>query len=104
MEIANNKGSVKMKLQGIFNMSFGKTFFVGEVMDNEFITGSSIWDIYVNNVYLKTIEFESENLLLKRQEHASRSFSYDGIFDKSTLNYDRDDIMLILKWASSERK
>ena len=54
-----------LKLNGIFNMSFGKTFFTGEPRDsNNFINGKSNWDIFINDVYFDTIEFENENLPL----------------------------------------
>ena len=42
-----------LKLNGIFNMSFGKTFFTGETQNiNTFINGKSKWDIFIDDIYL----------------------------------------------------
>jgi len=88
------------KLNGIFNMSFGKTFFTGESEDiNNFINGKSKWDIFINDVYFDTIEFENENLpLIKGDvETKNRSFSYNGIFNKELLDFKDQNIILKLK-------
>ena len=58
-----------LKLNGIFNMSFGKTFFTGETQNiNTFINGKSKWDIFIDDIYFDTIEFENENLPLSKDE------------------------------------
>lgn len=89
-----------LKLNGIFNMSFGKTFFTGESEDiNNFINGKSKWDIFINDVYFDTIEFENENLPLNKGdiESKNRSFSYNGIFDNKLLDFKDQNIILKLK-------
>ena len=89
-----------LKLNGIFNMSFGKTFFTGEPGDsNNFINGKSNWDIFINDVYFDTIEFENENLPLINSgiETKKRSFSYNGVFNKESLDFKYQNVILKLK-------
>lgn len=90
-----------LKLDGIFNMSFGKTFFTGESGGiNHFIIGKSKWDIFINDVYFDTIEFENENQPLIKSgdiETKNRSFSYNGIFNKELLDFKDQNIILKLK-------
>ncbi|SDJ09033.1 hypothetical protein [Chryseobacterium jejuense] len=89
-----------LKLNGIFNMSFGKTFFTGESENiNNFIHGKSKWDIFINDLYFNTIEFENENLPLTKSdiETKNRSFSYNGFFDKEQLDFKGQNIILKLK-------
>lgn len=90
-----------LKLNGIFTMSFGKTFFTGESGDiNYFINGKSKWDIFINDVYFDTIEFENENLPLIKCgdiETKNRSFSYNGVFNKELLDFKDQNIILKLK-------
>lgn len=90
-----------LKLNGIFTMSFGKTFFTGEPGDiNHFINGQSKWDIFINDVYFDTIEFENENLPSIKCgdiETKNRSFSYNGVFNKELLDFKDQNIILKLK-------
>ena len=92
--------TVILKLNGIFNMSFGKTFFTAESENSSnFIHGKSKWDIFINDVYFNTIEFENENLSLAKSEieTKNRSFSYNGFFDKEQLDFKGQHIILKLK-------
>ncbi len=89
-----------LKLNGIFNMSFGKAFFTGETQNiNTFINGKSKWDIFIDDIYFDTIEFENENLPLSKDEikTKNRSFSYNGFFDKELLDFKNQNIILRLK-------
>jgi hypothetical protein len=88
------------KLNGIFNMSFGKTFFTGEPENsNHFINGKSEWNVYINDVYFDSIEFENENIPLFNSGTGtkSRSFSYNGYFNKELLDFKNQNIILKLK-------
>lgn len=89
-----------LKLNGIFNMSFGKTFFTGESEDFDFITGKSKWDIFINDVYFDTIEFENENLPLIKSGSKTRdiSFCYNGVFNKELLDFKTQNVLLKLKY------
>lgn len=89
-----------LKLNGIFNMSFGKTFFTGEAENiDKFIDGKSKWDIFIDDIYFDTIEFENENLPLSKYEikTKNRSFSYNGFFEKELLDFKNKNIILRLK-------
>ncbi|MEC3874312.1 hypothetical protein [Chryseobacterium salviniae] len=89
-----------LKLNGIFNMSFGKTFFTGETENiNTFINGKSKWDIFIDDIYFDTIEFENENLPLNKDEikTKNRSFSYNVFFNKELLDFKNQNIILRLK-------
>lgn len=89
-----------LKLNGIFNMSFDETFFTGEAENiNTFINDKSKWDIFINDIYFDTIEFENENLPLDKSEikTKNRSFSYKGFFDKELLDFKNQNIILRLK-------
>lgn len=81
-------------------MSFGKTFFTGESENStDFISGKSKWDVYINDVYFDSIEFENENLPLVNSgiKTNNRSFSYNGCFNKELLDFKNQNILLKLR-------
>ena len=88
-----------LKLNGIFNMSFDQTFFTGESENLDFIPGKSKWDIFINDLFYDTIEFENENLPLHKSDRKSknRSFTYNGIFNPDLLDFKTQTILLKLQ-------
>lgn len=79
-------------------MSFGKTFFTGVSENPGYIPGPSKWDVYINGVFYDTIELESENLPLTKSDSPSntRSFTYNGVFNKDLLAFKAQNIILEL--------
>ncbi len=80
-------------------MSFDKTFFTGESENLDSIPGKSKWDIFINDVFYDTIEFENENLPLNKSDRKSknRSFTYNGVFNTDLLDFKTQNIILKLQ-------
>ncbi len=80
-------------------MSFDKTFFTGVSENLDCIPGKSKWDIFINDVFYDTIEFENENLPLHKSDRKSkyRSFTYNGVFNSDLLDFKTQNIILKLQ-------
>ncbi|WP_426476651.1 hypothetical protein ACP3T3_15125 [Chryseobacterium sp. CBSDS_008] len=52
-------------VNGIFQMSFGKTFFTGIMHNHDAMVENSFWELIVNGKKMGTIEIEGEQIVKK---------------------------------------
>ena len=86
----------KMLVTNIFNMSFGKAFFVGQIEGETDFVRRSKWKLFVNNQFVEELDIEGEQLPLSKTNVVSseRVLAVTKHIDKASLQIGNDDIRL----------
>ncbi|MBO0932105.1 hypothetical protein [Fibrella aquatilis] len=85
----------KMTVTNLFNMSFGKTFFVGVIEGSSTFIKKGKWKLLVNNNLVDEIEIEGEQIpIRKNAQTEERVLASTKIFDKSLVRIGIDKIVL----------
>lgn len=87
----------KLIVNGIFNMSFGKTFFTGILQNNDNLIEKSKWQLLVNGKPIKKVEIEGEQIVKKvNEENKYRTLATSKIINFIyDLNVDKIELILL---------
>lgn len=88
----------KLTVNGIFNMSFGKTFLTGIIENHPEFIEKSKWKVIINGIDKGIIEIEGEQIVKKttKETNEFRSISTTRTIDlKDKVDLDKDKVELV---------